>query len=436
MRIKFLLLAVLISGAHMKAQETQRLTLEEAVNLALAKSDASKIADAKVNSTESQLNVTKNLQYPDVDISGQYRYLTGADVKLKTQSSDSTGQGTAQPDVKNLFLGQANISMPIFSGFKLKNTIKAGKNQLRAAQYSAKNDKEQLAMQTIQDYLNLYKAAKTIELVQENLKSAQQRVKDFSNMEENGLLARNDLLKAKLQQATIEISLEEAKKNERILNYTLSVLLKLPENTIVETVSTDFGKTTGIISSEISRNDLQALEFQKEAAKEQIKVAKSNYYPSLALVGGYMALDLDNLVTVTNAMNIGIGVSYNLSNLFKTKSDVKLAKSKVQELEYTTNMTLDKIKVQVENAKQEYELSQKKFEVYTQSEEQATENYRIVKDKYDNGLIDTNDLLEADVQQLQAKIDLAYAKANITQKYYELLTAEGVLTDQFTQNNQ
>ncbi|MEZ4882799.1 MAG: TolC family protein [Flavobacteriaceae bacterium] len=436
MRIKFLLLAVLISGAHMKAQETQRLTLEEAVNLALAKSDASKIADAKVNSTESQLNVTKNLQYPDVDISGQYRYLTGADVKLKTQSSDSTGQGTAQPDVKNLFLGQANISMPIFSGFKLKNTIKAGKNQLRAAQYSAKNDKEQLAMQTIQDYLNLYKAAKTIELVQENLKSAQQRVKDFSNMEENGLLARNDLLKAKLQQATIEISLEEAKKNERILNYTLSVLLKLPENTIVETVNTDFGKTTGIISSEISRNDLQALEFQNEAAKDQIKVAKSNYYPSLALVGGYMALDLDNLVTVTNAMNIGVGVSYNLSNLFKTKSDVKLAKSKVQELEYTTNMTLDKIKVQVENAKQEYRLSQKKFEVYTQSEEQATENYRIVKDKYDNGLIDTNDLLEADVQQLQAKIDLAYAKANITQKYYELLTAEGVLTDQFTQNNQ
>ncbi|MCB0467736.1 MAG: TolC family protein, partial [Aequorivita sp.] len=261
-------------------------------------------------------------------------------------------------------------------------------------------------------------------------------VKDFSNMEENGLLARNDLLKAKLQQATIEISLEESKKNERILNYTLSVLLKLPENTIVETVNTDFGKTTGIISSEISRNDLQALEFQKEAAKDQIKVAKSNYYPSLALVGGYMALDLDNLVTVTNAMNIGVGVSYNLSNLFKTKSDVKLAKSKVQELEYTTNMTLDKIKVQVENAKQEYRLSQKKFEVYTQSEEQATENYRIVKDKYDNGLIDTNDLLEADVQQLQAKIDLAYAKANITQKYYELLTAEGVLTDQFTQNNQ
>jgi hypothetical protein len=42
-------------------------------------------------------------------------------------------------------------------------------------------------------------------------------------------------------------------------------------------------------------------------------------------------------------------------------------------------------------------------------------------------------LLEADVQQLQAKIDLAYAQANITQKYYELLTSKGVLTNQFNQ---
>ncbi len=434
MRIKFLLLSLLILGsANIKAQQKRQLTLDDAVNIALQNSDASKISDAKVTSAEGQLNVTKNLQYPDVDISGQYRYLTGADVKLKTLTSDSTSGGIAQPNVNSLLLGQANVSMPIFSGFKLKNTIKATENQFKAAQFNAKNEKEQIALQAIHDYLNLYKAKKTIELVQENLKSAQQRVTDFSNMEENGLLARNDLLKAKLQQSNIEISLEEAKKNERILNYTLAVTLKLPENTVIETIDTNFGNVSGLISSEITRNDLQALQFQEKAAKNKIKVAKSAYYPSLALIGGYIALDLNNLLTVSNAMNIGVGVSYNLSNLFKTKSDVKLAKSKVQEMEYTVSMISDKIKVQVENAKQEYELSQKKFEVYTQSEEQAIENYRIVKDKYNNGLSDTNDLLEADVQQLQAKINLAYAQANITQKYYELLTAKGVLTNQFNQ---
>jgi hypothetical protein len=36
------------------------------------------------------------------------------------------------------------------------------------------------------------------------------------------------------------------------------------------------------------------------------------------------------------------------------------------------------------------------------------ENYR--KEKYDNGLSDTNDLLEADVEQLGSKINKALAK--------------------------
>jgi hypothetical protein len=42
--------------------------------------------------------------------------------------------------------------------------------------------------------------------------------------------------------------------------------------------------------------------------------------------------------------------------------------------------------------------------VYDEAVEQASENYRIIKDKYDNGLSDTNDL-EADVEQLGSQIN-------------------------------
>jgi hypothetical protein len=46
--------------------------------------------------------------------------------------------------------------------------------------------------------------------------------------------------------------------------------------------------------------------------------------------------------------------------------------------------------------------------------EQASENYRIIKDKYDNGLSDTNDL-EADVEQLGSNINKTLARANVIQ---------------------
>jgi outer membrane protein TolC len=53
------------------------------------------------------------------------------------------------------------------------------------------------------------------------------------------------------------------------------------------------------------------------------------------------------------------------------------------------------------------------------------------KDKYDNGLSDTNDLLEADVEQLGSNINKTLARANVIQKYYELLSVSGQLNQTF-----
>lgn len=441
MKIKYLLLSLLLSLAidGLRAQEKRSLSFQEAVEMALSKSDEAQLADTKVKTAAGKLQVTKNHQYPDFDISGQYKYLSGANVKLNfnpgIQDSDEEGTQAAEtPDINQLLLGQANISVPVFSGFKIRNAIHASTYQYQAATFLAENDKEQLALQTIQDYINLYKSRKMLNLVKENLKSTQQRVKDFKNLEKNGLLARNDLLKSQLQEANVELLLEEAKKNERILNYKLARNLKLPEGTQIQTSDMDFGLVPSLQASQtISRSDLEALELQEKAAEDQVKIAKSGYYPSIGLSGGYMALDLKNALEVTNAMNIGVGISYNLANLFKLKSDVKVAKSKARELQHHIDIASDKIQVQIKKAEQDYQLTLRKLEVYTQSEDQAIENYRIVKDKYDNGLSDTNDLLEADVQQLQAKINLANSKADITQKYYELLTARGNLSSKFNQ---
>ncbi|WP_342156065.1 TolC family protein [Joostella sp. CR20] len=407
----------------MQAQETS-LTLEEAINLALLNSDESKIADTKVNTAGYEVKVAKGKRYPDVKIAGQYQHLTkvNADIKLDTGSD---GSGT-EPDISSVMFGQATASLPLFSGFKLNNLVKASKNNYEAATLDAKSEKENIALQTVSAYVNLYKAHKTVELISENLKSAQQRVKDFSAMMENGLLAKNDLLKAQLQESNIEVSLEEAKKNENILNYSLVTTLKMPADTKIAINDDNFQLT--LINEEndsIQRSDLQALLYRKEAAKNNIKIAQSKYYPSIALLGGYVAMDVKNVLTVTDAMNFGVGVSYNLADIFKAHNEVKVAKSQAEELQHTIDMVQDKIMVEVENANQEYNLANKKYDVYLKSEEQATENYRIVKDKYDNGLVDTNDLLEADIDQLQAKINLAYSKADIVKKYYELLNAHG-----------
>ncbi|MEI9934985.1 MAG: TolC family protein [Ferruginibacter sp.] len=72
-------------------------------------------------------------------------------------------------------------------------------------------------------------------------------------------------------------------------------------------------------------------------------------------------------------------------------------------------------------------MSQKKIDVYQKAIDQSVENYRITKNKYDNALETTTDLLDADVAELQAKLNYANAKADAVVAYNKLLQTAGLL---------
>ena len=89
----------------------------------------------------------------------------------------------------------------------------------------------------------------------------------------------------------------------------------------------------------------------------------------------------------------------------------------------------DQVKLQVNRDFENFLLSQKKTEVYQKAVAQATENYRITKNKYDNNLVNTTELLDANVSLLQSKINLAVAKADVLLAYSKLLETTGILTN-------
>lgn len=442
MKIRIVLPILLLYAGFAQGQEKRQLSLDEAINLAVTKSNQATLADTRVSTAALEVTNVKNNVYPDFKLSGQYMRLNEPTVKLKGplagNSEPAEGEGNqSSAKINQLMFGQASLSMPLFSGFRLKNNISASQSLLKAQKFNAASVKEQLAMQTILLYVNLYKAQESVKLIQENLKSANQRVTDFTNMEKNGLLARNDLLRAQLQASNTQLSLDEANKMVSTINYQLVNLLKLPEGTQIMPSEAYF-KNSGDLSASVTeseavaqRSDLEALRWSQKAQEANVKIAQADYYPSLSLTGGYVALDVQNFLQVYNAVNAGVGVSYDISNIFKNSSKVKAARSRAEETRREAEILTDNIKVQVQEALENYNLSLKQNKVYVQAVEQADENYRIVKDKYDNGLQDTNDLLDADVQQLQAKINEAFSKADITQRYYELLNASGKLTNSF-----
>ena len=110
-------------------------------------------------------------------------------------------------------------------------------------------------------------------------------------------------------------------------NLNMNLMLGFPNNTqlVLDTVGIekrDEGdKVLNDYISEAlqSRKDLKAISFRKKAAVNGVKSVNAEKYPGFQVSGGYIGTNIPNLITITNAMNIGLGISYNVSSLWKLK---------------------------------------------------------------------------------------------------------------------
>jgi outer membrane protein len=435
-RLKFVLTITAITLANLtNAQDKKPLSLNEAIDLSIKNSKQLKINRAKVEQASAAVKEAIERKLPDAKVSGSYIYLTNPKIDMKTKTSSNGGSTGGTPKVNQAAYGILNLSLPVYAGGRIRYGIESSKYLAQAEELDAENNKEQVIENAIEAYVNLFKAGEAVQLYDSNLVQAQQRVKDFTNLEKNGLLARNDLLKAQLQTANVELALLDAKNNWELANVNMNLMLGLSEGTILSPDSAIINQNFSVQTLDEyvqaalkNRKDIEALELRKQAANVGVKSVKGEMYPSIALTGGYIAADVPKLLTITNAANIGVGVQYDIGSLWKNKSKVQEAQGRVNELTATQELVNDNIRLQVNKAYLNWLSSQKKIDVYAKAIEQADENYRIVKNKYANSLATLTDLLEADVAQLQSRLNYSFAKADSVVVYNQLLRSAGMLS--------
>lgn len=433
--VKMALAPLLFLVLQATAQESKTITLNEAIELGIKNSKQLKLSSARIDEAVAATKEAGERRLPDFTVSGSYLRVSKPNVNIKTQSAGGSDSSAVSPgNISQALYGIANVSLPIYSGLKIRYGIESARYLEQASKLDADNDRQGVILNTIGAYVNLYKANAAVKLVEENLTTSRQRDTDFSNLEKNGLLARNDLLKAQLETSNLELTLLDAQNNIGLAMVNMNLLLGLPEKTILVIDSASMrqpGENKSIEEYEQladkNRNDVKALEYRQKAAGADVKIAKGDYYPSIAVTGGYIAADIPKFLTITNAFNIGVGVKYSLSSLWKTDSKVAQAKSREQQLLVNEAMLTDEIHLSINKAYQDYLSGLKKIEVYNKAVEQATENYRINKNKYNNNLLTLTDLLDADVAQLQAKLNLTFAKADMVLAYQTLLQKAGLL---------
>ncbi|MBS1550332.1 MAG: TolC family protein [Bacteroidetes bacterium] len=419
-------------GTFATAQESTTFSLDEAIELGLQNSKTLKLNQSKIDDAIAKNIAARNARLPDFKITGSALALTNAKAEVKILPPNSSGNPMASPN--SAYYGSANFSLPLYAGGKINYAIQATQLLVEAQKLSLEDDKSGIAFVVAQAYNNLYKAEQTIKVLQENLLAAQERDKTFLNLENNGVIARNDRLKSNLQTSEIELKLLEAQNTYEIANIQMDLLLGLPDTQKIH-VDTQYTQPTLAIESLDyyqqqaieNRKDLQVNDYQQKVAQLNIKAAKAENLPQIALTAGYIAAEIPKIMTIYNAANIGIGVQYNLSNLWKKNTDLMNAETQIKKLDYQQQIIHDDIKLAIHRDYQNYLLANKKIELYEKSLQQATENFRINKNKFDNGLETMTNLLEANSALITASVNVTNAKADAILALKKLEQTSGIL---------
>ncbi|QRR00959.1 TolC family protein [Dyadobacter sandarakinus] len=428
------LLVALGQASH--AQENRTLSLEEAVSLSLSNSKQLKISQSNIDLAGQNIREIRENQLPSLSVSGSYLRLNTPNISLKMPQSGNDSSGTSATDLKvhQAMYGMASASLPLFSGFRFKYGLESAKYLEQAAKLDIETDRQAVIQNTVMAYSNLYKAKTAVDLVTENLAREKQRVEDFTNREKNGMLARNDLMKAKLQESNVELALLDAENQLKVTTINMNLLLGLPETTVLQADSASFmalkeaGNANEWEQTALAhRQDVAANGLRQKAADANIHVAKADLYPSFALTAGYVALNIPGVAVIPNAMNAGIGLRYDIGAFWKSGAKIERAKTQAYQLRTNEQILLDRIHLEVNTAYYNYVLSKRKIEVYAKAVEQANENYRITKNKYDNSLVTTTDLLDADVAQVQSRINFEAARADAVVAYKRLEQTAGII---------
>lgn len=388
------------------------LNLDEAISIALKDNNSLKKQEYILEEVKEGVNKSKGSYLPTLDLS--YRY--------NANKEDLTGSG------RDNSTATAVISYNLFNGLKDFYTLNSSKFLEKNSFFTYEATKNDLIYNTKVYYINYLKSLKNIETKQNAYKLLQQQYEDSKNRFEQGLLAKNDLLQVNAQMLQAKQAFSRAKADSRIARYELKNILggNLKKDEAIEDLNK---KKISINAYDISlledRSEIKALKSSIESLLSQKKANRGNFMPSVDLSLSYSKLGEDAYLQVVEPaideqQSAAVTMSWNLFNGGKDSSQDIIYQKKVLQYKEELSQIKLSINLQYEKAVEEFEVSKLNYETAKVSLAQSKENYKIVYNRFKEGLSTSTDLINANYL-------LTQAKQSFDNAYYDRFLAKATL---------
>jgi outer membrane protein TolC len=426
-------LVIAIFPALFFSQEIKQMTANDVAELAVQNHQQLKVSAQNIDIAKQNTNVAKLQKLPTITASMSQFYL-GDVVAIDKDFSNSTN--IPMPHYGSSYAVQA--TQLIFKGGLVNKSIELAGLREQLSKLDLEKNKLDVKFLVISNYLDIYKIINQQEVFKNNKKLAKERLKNIQKFYQQGMVTRNEVIRAELAIKNLDQGILTLINNRKILNYNLNIALGLNSDTEIVTVENLNNKESGIgmdyyLNLAHESNPLiQSAKTNINVADKNIEIIKTDKMPTLAGFGGY---SLQRPITNRNPVldmysggwQTGISLSYNIDNLYKTKERVKLGELQKTQANDAMTLTQQNIDMGVNAAYVKYQESIQQAEILNDAKKLAEENYKITEAKYLNQLAVQAEMIDAQNQKLQSELDYANAEINVLYQYYNLLKSTGTL---------
>jgi outer membrane protein TolC len=447
-------IALLLAPALLRAQsapdapvrDTLRLSVGEAVTIAMRQSDEVGLAAAQVDVADATFGAARANALPQLRISGAYTHV------YQSARGQAVGSVFNQP---NTYTVNANLSQTVFQGGKLLNGARAASASRDAVRFDEREQRALVTLAVQRAYVEALYAGRIAELQETNLALAASRLAQVEQFERAGQAARYDVLRARVERANIEPLAIQARSDrelavlelKRLLNVPIDRPLALTSRIDAAAAAAELAQLTDTTTAE-DRAAIRAAESTLAARRLGVAIARADYFPvvSVFLQSGYQAfpapgqgfptgrglLAEDFCPAGSDAGRLcqnggyfsdrqaGLNFSFPLFDGFRVKSNVDLAKAQTRLAEIQLRQEREAVSVEVARARAELHRSQAVFAARQQNSAEAAEAFRLATLRFARGLstqLEVSDaqlaLLTAESTEARATYDLFLASADL-----------------------
>lgn len=402
----------------------QELTLQQSIQLGLRNSKELSISKSKLVFAEEKISEIHSQMLPQLKLSAAYTRFSDIP-PFQISVPFLQNPITISEPVLNSYQLKLSLQQPLFTGLRLSSSKSAAEYNYEAANFEYDANTNEYAYKIQEAFWNFYNAQKVVEFVTEQLQSLNNNVSDTKNFLENGLVSLNDLLKLQVQQSNTELKLLEAKNLLQIAKLNFNRVVGLPLNTetkiVTESLSEEvltFNADSVLREAKLNRNELKSLDRKILASDENITAANSTWFPNVFLFGNFYYSNPNQRIfpqknQFDDSWDVGIALNWDIWDWGLTSSKSSQAQQLKIQTEVAKSQLDEAIEIEAYQAYLNYIKSNDKIKVSEKAVEQAKENYRITREKYDVQLATSSELIDANVYLLQAQTNFVNAQVEL-----------------------